>query len=194
MLFRSRQGRPLPAVILSLLMGCLAFVIYAAESTTVFNWLLALSGLSTIFSWGSLCACHIQFRRAWKYNGHTLEELPWKSPVGLPGAIFGLAFNILVVIFQFYVAAFPIGEGSVEDELATPRQRVNAFFLAFLATPVVLVFYIFWKIVKRTSFVRLDEMDITTGRMQPVPLEVLRREREEARQQPIFKRILNALF
>ncbi|MCO5598788.1 hypothetical protein L7F22_052887 [Adiantum nelumboides] len=189
-----RQGRPLPAVILSLLMGCLAFVIYAAESSTVFNWLLALSGLSTIFSWGSLCACHIQFRRAWKYNGHTLEELPWKSPVGLPGAIFGLGFNILVVIFQFYIAAFPIGEGSVEDELATPRQRVNAFFLAFLATPVVLVFYLFWKIVKRTSFVRLDEMDVTTGRMQAVPLEVLRREREEARQQPIFKRILTALF
>lgn len=189
-----RQGRPLPAVILSLAMGCLAFVIYAAESTTVFNWLLALSGLSTIFSWGSLCACHIQFRRAWKYNGHTLEELPWKSPVGLPGAIFGLGFNILVIIFQFYVAAFPIGEGSVEDELATPRQRANAFFLGFLAAPVVLLFYIGWKIVKRTSFVRLDEMDITTGRMQAVPLEVLRREREEERQKPLFKRILKALF
>lgn len=189
-----RQGRPLPAVLASLLMGCLAFVIYAADSSTVFNWLLALSGLSTIFSWGSLCACHIQFRRAWKYNGHSLEELPWKSPVGVPGAIFGLSFNILVIILQFYVAAFPIGEGSVEAELATPSQRVNAFFLSFLAAPVVLVFYILWKVVKRTSFVRLDDMDITTGRMQPVPLEVLRREREEARQQPMFKRVLTALF
>ncbi|PWN35891.1 putative GAP1-amino acid transport protein [Meira miltonrushii] len=189
-----RQGRPLPAVILSLCMGCLAFVIYAAESSVVFNWLLALSGLSTIFSWGSICACHIQFRRAWKYNGHSVDELPWKSPVGVVGAIFGVAFNILVIILQFYIAAFPIGAGSVEEQLATPSQRVNAFFLAFLAAPVVLVFFIFWKVFKRTSFVRLDEIDITTGRMQAVPLEVLRREREEARQQPIFKKIFNAII
>lgn len=182
-----REGRPLPSVVLSLAMGCLAFIIYAAESGTVFNWLLALSGLSSIFSWGSLCACHIQFRRAWKYNGHTLEELPWKSPVGMVGAWFGFLFNVLVVIFQFYIAAFPIGEGE-----ESPNDRVYSFFLNFLAVPVVLAFYIVWKIWTRADFVKVEDMDITTGRLQPVPLEVLRREREEERQKPFWKRVISA--
>lgn len=184
-----RQGRPLPAVMLSLAMGCLAFVIYATESSTIFNWLLALSGLSSIFSWGSLCFCHVQFRRAWKYNGYTLEELPWKSPVGMYGAWFGTVFNCLVLIFQFYIAAFPIGEGEM-----TPRERAYNFFLNYLAVPVVIAFYGFYKLWRSSSLVKVEDMDITTGRMQPVPLEVLRREREEERQKPLMKRIWNILF
>lgn len=184
-----REGRPLAAVVLSLLMGCLAFVIYASSATTVFNWLLAISGLSSIFTWGSLCFCHIQFRRAWKHNGHTLEELPWASPLGVWGSWFGFLFNCLVIIFQFYIAAFPIGEGEL-----TPNDRVYDFFQAFLAVPVVIAFYIPYKLYFRTPFVKVHEMDITTGRLEHVPLDVLRREREEDRARPMYKRIWGALF
>lgn len=184
-----RQGRPVPAILLSLAMGFLAYAVYASSSETIFNWLLALSGLSTIFSWGSLCFCQIQFRRAWKYNGHTIEELPWSSPTGLYGAWFGGLFCILVIIFQFYVAAFPIGEGEL-----TPSERGNKFFLNFLAFPVVVVFYIAYKLYTRCSYVRVDEMDVVTGRLQPIPLEVLRREREELRNAPLYKRIWNFFF
>lgn len=183
-----REGRPLPAVILSLAMGCLAFVIYAAQSTTVFNWLLALSGLAAIFSWGSLCAAHIQFRRAWKYNGHTLEELPWKSPLGVYGAWFGFLFNVLVVIIQFYIAAFPIGQADLSTS-----ERVYSFFLSYLCVPVVLAFYAFWKLYTRCSFAQVENMDITTGRFQPVPLTILRREREEERRKPAWRRIVKTL-
>lgn len=38
---------------------------------SVFNWLLALSGLSTIFTWLSINIAHIRFRAAWKAQGHT---------------------------------------------------------------------------------------------------------------------------
>lgn len=184
-----RQGRPLPAVVLSLAMGFLAYAAYASAEETIFNWLLALSGLSTIFSWGSLCFCQIQFRRAWKYHGHTLEELPWTSPVGLPGAWFGGLFCIFVIIMQFYIAAFPIGEGEL-----SPSERVNSFFLSFLAFPVVILFYLVYKIWSRCSYVRVEDMDVVTGRFQSIPLEALRREREEERAQPLWKRTWRFLF
>lgn len=184
-----RQGRPMPAVILSLAFGFLAFLIYAEDDSTVFNWLLAISGLSSIFTWGSLCFCHIQFRRAWKYNGHTVEELPWASPLGEYGSWWGGCFCILVVIFQFYIAAFPIGEG--ED---TAQERATAFFQAFLAVPVVIFFYVPYKLYYRTPFVKVSEMDITTGRLEWIPLDVLRREREEEKQRPIWKKVYQAIF
>lgn len=183
-----RQGRPLPAVVLSLLMGFLAFLIYASSATTIFNWLLALSGLSTIFTWGSLCFCHIRFRQAWKHNGHTVEELPWAAPLGVYGSWFGGLFCILVIIFQFYIAAFPIGEGA-----DSPSDRVNDFFIAFLAAPIVVLFYVAYKVIKRPSFVRVSEMDISTGR-KSVPLQVLRQEREEEAAKPIYVRVWNFIF
>lgn len=183
-----REGRPLPAVILSLAMGCLAFVIYASTSSTIFNWLLAISGLSSIFTWGSLCFCHIQFRRAWKYSGHTVEELPWASPLGVYGSWFGGLFCILVVIFQFYIGAFPIGEADL-----SPTERATGFFMSFLAFPVVVAFYIPYKLWFRTPFVRVEDMDVTTGRLEHIPLEVLRREREEEKAKPIYIRLYKAL-
>jgi amino acid transporter len=188
-----RQGRPMPAVLVSLAFGFLAFLIYAENSTTVFNWLLAISGLSSIFTWGSLCFCHIQFRRAWKYNGHTVEELPWASPTGVYGSWWGGLFCILVVIFQFYIAAFPIGEGD-PDSYPDGSSRATAFFQAFLAAPVVVIFYIPYKIFLKTPFVKVSEMDITTGRLDYIPVEVLRREREEERAKPIWKRFLASIY
>lgn len=60
-----RRGRPLVVVILQLLFGCLAFVNLAKSGGDIFNWLLALSGLSTFFIFGSIAVAHIRFRQAW---------------------------------------------------------------------------------------------------------------------------------
>ncbi|GAC95553.1 potential general amino acid permease [Pseudozyma hubeiensis SY62] len=187
-----RQGRPLPAVGLSLIFGLLGFLIYAGENARnlTFNWLLAISGLSTIISWLCICISHARFRQAWARAGHTLEELPWKSPFGIWGSLYGAGFNVLVIIFTFYVSAFPIGEGGM-----SATDRVNAFFQGFISVPiVVLVFYLPYKFIKRSKYVNIEDIDISTGRRDPVPVEVLRREREEAAAQPIYKKVWNFFF
>ena len=73
------------------------------------TWLLALSGLSTLFTWLSICLCHIRFRRAWAVQGHSVEELPFRALGGVYGSWFGVILIILVLIAQFYVALWPIG-------------------------------------------------------------------------------------
>ncbi|SNX81659.1 probable GAP1 - amino acid transport protein [Melanopsichium pennsylvanicum] len=187
-----RQGRPLTAVIISLVFGLLGFLIYSGDNArnTTFNWLLAISGLSTIISWLCICISHARFRQAWARAGHTLEELPWKSPFGVWGSIYGAFFNILVIIFTFYTAVFPIGEGEM-----TGSDRATAFFQSFISVPIVVfVFYIPYKLIKRTKLVKIEDIDITTGRKDAVPVEVLRREREEAKAQPTYKKVWNFLF
>lgn len=60
-----RKGRPVVVVIIQLLFGCLAFINLAPNGGTIFNWLLALSGLSILFIYGSVALAHIRFRAAW---------------------------------------------------------------------------------------------------------------------------------
>lgn len=58
-----RSGRPLMSIILSSAFGFLSYIVAAGTETTntAFAWLIALSGLSSIFTWGSICACHIRY-------------------------------------------------------------------------------------------------------------------------------------
>lgn len=61
-----KKGRPVTVVILQLLFGCLAFINLDTEGGgNIFTWLLALSGLTTLFVYGSIGLAHIRFRMAW---------------------------------------------------------------------------------------------------------------------------------
>ncbi|KAH7320266.1 amino-acid permease inda1 [Stachybotrys elegans] len=95
-----KSGRPLPSVAVIILCGLLAFVNLNAQGPVVFDWLLALSGLAALFTWGSICVAHIRFRAAWKYHGHTLDELPFKAIGGVYGSWLGVFLIALVLIAQ----------------------------------------------------------------------------------------------
>ena len=92
-----RAGRPLWSTIFVLAFGPLAFISISATGSVVFDWLLALSGLAALFTWGSICVSHIRFRKAWKYHGHTLDELPFKAPFGVAGSWVSVAIIIVVL-------------------------------------------------------------------------------------------------
>ena len=64
----------------------------------------ALSGLSTLLNWGSICMCHIRFRKAWRVQGHSVDELPFQALGGVYGSWLGFILVCLVLIAQFYVA------------------------------------------------------------------------------------------
>ncbi|KAK9322788.1 general amino-acid permease GAP1 [Lipomyces orientalis] len=151
-----KSGRPLVGIIVTSIFGLLAFVSASPAEGDVFNWLLALSGLSSIFTWGSVCLAHILFRRAWKVQGHSLDELAFKSHPGVIGSYVGLILNFLVLVAQFWIAVWPVG--------GTPNA--SDFFMAYLAAPVVIAFYIFYKVWKRTPFVRPSQADLVSGRRE----------------------------
>ena len=94
--------------------------------------MLAISGLSSIVTWASINACHIRFRQAWKYNGHTLDELAFKSQPGVYGSYVGLIFNILILIAQFWTGFAPIGYADLSG-----GERVKSWFEAYLSAPII---------------------------------------------------------
>ena len=49
-----KKGRPTYALFIALAFGCLAYINIAHVGPEVFNWLVALSGLSAFFTWYAL--------------------------------------------------------------------------------------------------------------------------------------------
>ncbi|CAH0019646.1 unnamed protein product [Clonostachys rhizophaga] len=181
-----RAGRPLPSVGAIIACGLLAFVNLSAQGQVVFNWFLSIVGLAVLFTWGAICLAHIRFRAAWKLQGHTLDEIPFKSPAGIYGSWFSLIAIIIIFIAQFYIAiTAPPGEsglGTVED-----------FFMSYLGFPVILVFWAIGYIWKREGWRSLDEIDVDTGRRE-YDWEAIHADRARIAQLPMWKRMWYILF
>lgn len=95
-----RSGRPLPSVVAIILFGFLAYISLSSSGPVIFNWLLALSGLAALFTWGSINLAHIRFRKAWLQQGHTLDEIPFKAAGGVWGSYLGLFLIFIVFVAQ----------------------------------------------------------------------------------------------
>ncbi|KAL1968504.1 hypothetical protein VTN77DRAFT_1714 [Rasamsonia byssochlamydoides] len=179
-----RQGRPLFAIILASALGLLCYLAASDKESQAFEWMIAISGLSSIFTWGSICLAHIRFRQGWKVQGHSLDELPYRSQAGLIGSWIGFIFNCLVLVAQFWVAFAPVGYAS-----ESARDLVENFFSAYLAAPIIIAFYIYYKIWKRTPFIRAKDMDLNTGRRDLDVQHLIEEERAEQATWPTWKKV-----
>lgn len=150
--------------------------------------MVALSGLSSIFTWGSICLAHIRFRKAWKLQGHTLDELAFRSQAGVIGSWIGFIFNILVLIAQFWTGFAPVGY-----QKNTASGNVANFFQAYLAAPIVLAFYIPYKMIMKTRVQRCADMDLQTGMRELNLVELLAEERAEKATWPRWKKAYKLL-
>lgn len=101
-----KSGRPIYCVALQIAFGFLGYLGLASGYQAIFNWLLALSGLSNFFIWGSICATHIRFEYAWQARGYNLRSIPYRPPLGVWGSVVGLFLNILCMIATFYNALY----------------------------------------------------------------------------------------
>lgn len=178
-----RRGRPLMAILCAGVFGLLAYLADLEQQESVLDWLLSISTLSEIFTWGSICLAHIRFRRAWRLRGRSVHELAFRAQAGVAGSWLGLTLNVLILAAQFWVGAWPLNYGEY-----SVRDNVRTFFLNYTAAPVVAFMYVGYKVWFRTRVVRTADMDIVTGRRDfnlPILLE---QEVEERRGWPAWKR------
>ena len=205
-----RRGRPLVAVLAASSLGLLAYLADIRGRSDVLDWLMSLSGLSSVFTWASICLCHIRFRAAWAARGRTLDQLAFRAQAGVLGSWAGLLLNCLVLASQFWIAVWPIKSAGTGAGGSTggssgstggddyegpvgPSARARTFFLDFMAVPVVAVFWLAHKAWFRTPVVRIRDMDIDTGRREfNLPI-LLAHEVDEKRYWPRWKKVYKFL-
>ena len=182
-----RQGRPLVAISVAAIVGLLAYLAASDIEEEAFLWMQAVSGLSSIFTWGSICLAHIRFRRAWKMRGRTLSELAFTSQAGVVGSWIGFIFNCLVLIAQFWTGVSPV-PASDGTSITGAAALAKNFFSSYLTAPVILLFYIFYKVLYRTPFMRCKDMDLQTGVRELNLAELLAEEEVEIAAWPKWKK------
>jgi amino acid transporter len=187
-----RKGRPLTSVLCTLAVGLLAYLVDLKSQAEIFDWLIAICGLSSLFTWGSICLCHIRFRRAWAVAGYSLKQLPFRSQAGVVGSHIALTANILVIVSQFWTAVSPVRVGDSPTDTSAPAIVEN-FFLKVLAVPIVLMFYFGHKLWFRTSIIRARGMDLDTGRSFSRAHSIHSDEPSLYSEWPLWKRLYRSL-
>ena len=168
-----RAGRPLVAILITNVFGLLSFIAASGKEDEVFTWLLSISGLSSIFTWLCICISHIRFRRALHVQGRNTDELTFVSQTGVIGSWFGIILNVLVLVAEFWLAIFPLGE----------KSNAKSFFETYLGFVILIIFYFGHKLWRNNwiLFIRSRDIDIDSGRRE-TDLEALKRELQEERE------------
>lgn len=99
-----KRGVPVNALIITSLVGTLAFLASLFGDGTVYVWLLNASGMSGFIAWLGIAICHYRFRRAFAAQGKSLDVLPYKAKLFPFGPLFAFAVCAFVVLGQNYSA------------------------------------------------------------------------------------------
>ncbi|GME84303.1 unnamed protein product [Ambrosiozyma monospora] len=150
--------------------------------------MMAISGLSTLFTWSSIVLVHIRFRHALKSQGRSTDELVYTSQTGLFGSYLALILCILIFIAQFWIALFPIGKS----------PNPTDFFQAYLTAPVWIFFYLIYMFYKREfrPWIPLKDLDIDEGRREmdmDLVLQEIEEEKAYIRSKPFYYRWMKFL-
>jgi amino acid transporter len=181
-----RKGRPIVSIGVASALGLLGFFAGSKNQKEAFAWMIALSGLSSVFTWASICLAHIRFRRGWKQQGHSIDELAFRSQPGVIGSWVGFVINCLVLIAQFWTGAWPIVEE--KDKPLSDGAHAQSFFQVYLAAPVVIIMYVIYKLWFRTPFIRSYNMDLHTGIRDLNVAELIAEERAERAAWPAWRK------
>lgn len=154
-------GVPYGCVAMTTALGCLSYLNVNNASAEVFFWFSNLSAVSTLIVWASVCYTYLCFYRGLKHNGIDRDTLPYKSPMQPFLAYFAICFCLLIAFFNGFDAFFP------------GKFSAKTFVPPYIDIPIVLTLFFGYKLVKKTKFVKVQNMDLWSGKAEIDALEPL---------------------
>ncbi|ODQ63775.1 hypothetical protein NADFUDRAFT_84363 [Nadsonia fulvescens var. elongata DSM 6958] len=150
----SKTGVPIPAIIFTNFFGALSLMNISTGAGQAYQYIVNLSGVSTFLVWGSISFVHLRFRGAWKKQGYTPDDLPFVSMFYPYSAYFGFAANVFLAIVQGWTTLSPFKAGNFVD--------------SYILLPIFFIFIFGYKLIFKTKWVGLEEMDLTSGRRKDI--------------------------
>ncbi|KAF3045190.1 hypothetical protein E8E12_010528 [Didymella heteroderae] len=150
-----KRGVPVPALAISALFCCTAFMNAADDSKVVFGYFVNLTTIFGLLSWISLLVSHIWFVRARRAQGITNDQLAYTAPFGLWGSIIALFFCCLIALTKNF-NVFTRGKYGSFD--------YKNFVTGYLGIPVYLICIFGYKFFMKSKGVKPHEADFYTGK------------------------------
>lgn len=144
----NKRGIPIGALIITTIVGMLAFLASIFGDGAIYVWLLNASGVTGFIFWLGIAMSHYRFRKAYVAQGHSLEDLPYRAKWYPFGPIFAIIVCLVVILAQDYQAF----TGSHIDW--------KSLVVAYLGIPLFVVMWLGYKFIKKTKVVPLQECEI----------------------------------
>ena len=148
----SKSGVPYWCVGITASISLLTYMSVSTGANDVFTWFQNLTTIAQLFTWCSICIAYLRFRSALLAQGVHRDTLVFKSPFQPYTAWFALIYFAIIIFFNGF-KVFTRGNWSVTN-----------FLTAYIGMPIFFGLYAFWKILKRSPFVKASEADIWTGK------------------------------
>ncbi|USK74751.1 amino acid permease [Peribacillus frigoritolerans] len=143
-----KRGVPVNALIVTSLVGCVAFLASFFGDGVVYIWLLNASGMAGFVTWVGIAIAHYRFRKAYAAQGLDLNALPFRAK-GFPfGPIFALVLCIIIIIGQGYQA------------FSSDGIDWNSMFVSYIGLILFFVLWFGYKIKHKTKIIPLEECDL----------------------------------
>jgi lysine-specific permease len=142
------RGVPVNALIVTTLVGTLAFLASFFGDGVVYTWLLNASGMSGFIAWLGIAICHYRFRRAYVKQGKDLCALPYRSKFYPFGPIFAFVLCAIVILGQNYPAF--IG-GHIDWQ---------GVLVSYIGLPLFIFLWIGYKWTKKTKVIPLEKCEL----------------------------------
>lgn len=154
----NRWGAPYWAVIFSSLIGFLCVFASIYSASVAFVWFLSVTAVSGFISWWGIAVVHIRFRKAFKAQERSMDDLPYKAFAYPYSAIVAIILTTFIILGQGYGAFTPTFDGV-------------RFVQAYIGLVPVFVWYVGYKVIKNSKVVPLLEVDFETGRVTHLDME-----------------------
>ena len=144
----NKNGVPINALIVTALVGSVAFLASFFGEGVVYVWLLNASGMSGFIAWLGIGICHYRFRKAYLAQGKDLNDLPYKSGF-YP---FGPIFAFVGLYDRDFRTKFPAFMGDEIDWYGV--------LVSYIGLPLFIVVWLVYKFKKKTKLIPLKECNL----------------------------------
>ncbi|EME45562.1 hypothetical protein DOTSEDRAFT_128651 [Dothistroma septosporum NZE10] len=146
----NRHQVPWVAVLVTAAISGLCFGASYIGAGQLWTWLQNIVGVSNQLSWIAIGFASLRFRTGIRKQGleHLLPFKKWTYPYG---PVASVVLNSVLVLVQGW-------------SCFSPHFNGVDFVSFYVELPVMLVMFLGWKLLKKTHFVGLDEMDFVTDR------------------------------
>lgn len=143
----SKNGVPVRSVLLTAAVAATAFVASLIGDGVAYTAAYYLCGIAGVYNWLTISIAHYRFRKGWLRQGHSLDELEYKSPF-YP---FGSWFCIIVCIAVCFGANWWV---------FTDFNWFD-FLTCYAIIPISIIMFFIYKKQRGTIWVKYEDMDLT---------------------------------
>ncbi|GLI82279.1 hypothetical protein PoHVEF18_010709 [Penicillium ochrochloron] len=147
----NKFGIPVYSVIAALAFCLLSLLQLGNTSATVLNWLVGICTASYMINYFATVVTYLHFYAALKRQGIDRKTLPYRGYFQPYAAYYAAVMTFVVALVLGYTV------------FIDGHWDITTFFTSYLMIGFFIVAFVFWKLFKRTSYVRLGTADLQLG-------------------------------